>query len=582
MKPTSSVGVLRAFTRRRALAVAVVSAGGVGVVCGPAAGAPAPTAQLAASHGSLGGWQPLTAGPKADAQFTAAERAPRALKLTDPTGRGASLITVDLGSRSSVTLSTRVNLQRLRLKIGGVRPLLWTQSVNNTFQQAGVVRTRTGLRWALWRVNARGKRVGMVISKARLPLLRWRNVVFHTTWSNRRARSYLRVNGTVVARTTPVNLRRVTAARGSIGLGEASRPRGGSSMLVRSAVVKGRATAPPVTPAPPAPSPVKQRLTAENDPYSPDFAFNTPIPANAQTDPRSAAIVSQLVENAGISKVGLSADGEVPPVYVAQPTDPLYSVTVGGKRTRFRVPAQAQAGGGADSPLVILDPQHPDFGRDTELRLWQANIGSNSLSASGAGLFHYNNDGAVLNPDGSQSVSVPFAGGGTGAGLSILAGLIRPAQVQSGAIRHALRFAYSAADFTNKYRSPAIRTDQPKGTSTRNPSTAMDMGMRLQLDPSVNCDTRTVPGRPGLETAFLRQVCHALQDYGMIAVDGSSDRVILLMMENSATANWQSVVGPTFNGSYGYIVRAKGSPDDGLNRDDNSGIPWNRMRVVAG
>ena len=239
-----------------------------------------------------------------------------------------------------------------------------------------------------------------------------------------------------------------------------------------------------------------------------------------------------------MSKVDLSADGEVPPVYVAKPTDPLFSVNVGGRNTRFRVPAQAQAGGGADSPLVILDPAHPDFGRDTELRLWQANIGSNSLSASGAGLFHYNNDGAALNPDGSQSVSVPFAGGGTGSGLSILAGLIRPAQVQSGSIRHALRFAYSAADFTNKFRSPATRTDQPKGTSTRNPATAMDMGMRLQLDPAVNCDTRTVPGRPGLETAFLRQICHALQDYGMIAVDGSSDRVILLMMENSATASW--------------------------------------------
>ena len=68
----------------------------------------------------------------------------------------------------------------------------------------------------------------------------------------------------------------------------------------------------------------------------------------------------------------------------------------------------------------------------------------------------------------------------------------------------------------------------------------------------------------------------------MIAVDGSSDRVILLMMENSATANWGAVVGQPVNGSYGYIVRSTGTPTDGLNRDDNSGIPWNRMRVIAG
>ena len=353
-------------------------------------------------------------------------------------------------------------------------------------------------------------------------------------------------------------------------------------LLIRSATVRGRRVAAPPAPAAPAVPAKRSRLSAEQDPYASDFAFNTPIPADAAIDPRSAAVVSQFVDNANTSKVMMSTSGDVPPVYVASATDPLYSVTVGGKRTRFRVPPQAVAGGGSDSPLVILDPTHPDFGRDTELRLWQATIGSNSLSASGAGLFHYNNDGAALNPDGSQSVGVPFAGQGTGSGLSIMAGLIRPGQVQSGAIRHALRFAYSSSDFTNRFRSPAIRTDQPKGTSTRNPSTAMDMGMRLQLDPAVHCDSRTVPGRPGLETAYLRQICHALQDYGMIAVDGTGSGGILLMMESSATADWAPIVGAENNGSYGYVVRNAASPSDGLSRDANSGIPWERMRVIAG
>ena len=439
-------------------------------MCGTAAGATAPTAQLAATTGSLGGWQPITSGPPADAQFTAAETKPRALRLSDPTGKGSALITADLGSRSSVTLTARVNVQRLRLALGGVRPLFWTQSVNGQMQEAGVVRTRKGFRWALWRITPGGTRVGMVISTARLRAKTWRNVVFHSTWSKRRARTSLKINGTVVARSGPVNMRRVTAARGSIGLGPARRGIGPAALLVRSAVVNGHA-APPVAVPTPAPAAAKTRLSAEVDPYSPDFAFNKPVPANAQVDPRSAAIVSQVVENANMSKVNLSDDGEVPPVYVAKPTDPLYSVNVGGRQTRFRVPPQAVAGGGSDSPLVILDPSHPDFGRDTELRLWQASIGSGTLSASGAGLFHYNNDGATLNPDGSQSVSVPFAGGGTGSGLSILAGLIRPAQVQSGAIRHALRFAYSAADFTSKFRSPrsarTSRRARPRATPRR-------------------------------------------------------------------------------------------------------------------
>ncbi len=273
----------------------------------------------------------------------------------------------------------------------------------------------------------------------------------------------------------------------------------------------------------------------------------------------------------------------MPPVYVARPTDPFFSVSVGGRSTRFRVPAGVQAGGGFDSPLVILDPHHPDFGRQTELRLWQASVGSGSLSASGAGLFHYNNDGAILNPDGTPSHSIPFEGSGTGSGLSILAGLIRPDEVRLGRINHALRFTYSASDFSNRYRAPAIKSDQPNGTSTRNPATAMDMGMRLQLDPAVNCAARTVPGRAdsSLETRYLRTLCRALQDYGMIVVDGTGERGLILMMEDDTTANWAPVVGREHSGGWGYLVRDRMTADDGLSRDDSSGIPWSRMRVLA-
>ena len=61
------------------------------------------------------------------------------------------------------------------------------------------------------------------------------------------------------------------------------------------------------------------------------------IPAGTPSDPRSAAIVSQIIENVGASKVQMSSAGEVPPVYVAKPSDPFYSVTVDSKSTRFRV-----------------------------------------------------------------------------------------------------------------------------------------------------------------------------------------------------------------------------------------------------
>jgi hypothetical protein len=107
--------------------------------------------------------------------------------------------------------------------------------------------------------------------------------------------------------------------------------------------------------------------------------------------------------------------------------------------------------------------------------------------------------------------------------------------------------------------------------------------MRLQLDRSVNCATRTVPRRSASSgaTRFLRTLCRSLQDYGMIVLDGTSDRGVLLEMEDGATAGWSRILGPTNNGSYSFIVRDRTTPGDGLSRNANSGIPWNRMRVVA-
>ena len=83
-----------------------------------------------------------------------------------------------------------------------------------------------------------------------------------------------------------------------------------------------------------------------------------------------------------------------------------------------------------------------------------------------------------------------------------------------------------------------------------------------------------------LETRYLRMVCVALQDYGMIVIDGTADRGLLFQMEDDRTAGWSNLVGDMRYGSYGWIVRDSGSPSDGLARDASSGIPWHRLRVL--
>ena len=59
-------------------------------------------------------------------------------------------------------------------------------------------------------------------------------------------------------------------------------------------------------------------------------------------------------------------------------------------------------------------------------------------------------------------------------------------------------------------------------------------------------------------------VCVALQDYGMIVIDGTADRGLLFQMEDDRTAHWRGLVGEMRFGSYGWIVRDAGTPSDGL------------------
>jgi hypothetical protein len=322
-------------------------------------------------------------------------------------------------------------------------------------------------------------------------------------------------------------------------------------------------------------------------PYAPDFPLNVQIPAGMASDPRSDAIVARLKLNLTNHKVALSAHLDVPPIYEVTASDSMYTVTAGTlPQVGFRVPAEAVIGGGSDKPLLLLDPDHPEYGPFTELRLWDATVDhtQKALTAVYGGLFHYNNDGALLNPDGSPSHSIAFLGSGTGSGLSYLAGLVRPAEVIAGEIRHAIRFAYSNCDSSNQFRPPANKTDQPKNCETglSPEEQRMDMGMRLQLDPSLDCSTRTVPSKADTssETRFLRIFCKALQDYGMIMLDGTGAGGLFFYIEHSATANWQPVIGAEHYESFGYLIRDQDTPSDGLTRGPSDGIPWEKLRVL--
>lgn len=308
-----------------------------------------------------------------------------------------------------------------------------------------------------------------------------------------------------------------------------------------------------------------------------DYAgtFNQPIPANEPTDPQSAQIIADMVANMGQNRVLLNEGVDVPGIYMASASDPTWTITnsEGLPTITFPIPPGATPGGvvstGSDAPMVVYDPSNPRWGADTELRLWHATMypATHTITTDGYGVFHYDR-----NSDG-----LPVLGTGTGDGLS-WAGLIRGWEVQAGSIDHALRFAAPGA--SSGFRLPAISSDQ----SGPGP---LEEGMRLQLSPSVDCATRTVPfpDPEGKDTQFLREICRALQVYGMIMTDGSTNYALMMELDTAdgGTADWSSILTPPPSGLWGNIIRDQTADltGDGVARNATTGIPWGQMRVLA-
>jgi hypothetical protein len=108
-----------------------------------------------------------------------------------------------------------------------------------------------------------------------------------------------------------------------------------------------------------------------------------------------------------------------------------------------------------------------------------------------------------------------FTGSPRGSGTLYGTGLIRPRDTKRPARAswdHAVALAYPGT-LAGLHAWPAVRTD---GRCT-DENACIPEGGRLQLDPTVNCNTW-----PSLNEVWLRQLCRTLQRYGLIVVDTGS------------------------------------------------------------
>ena len=261
-------------------------------------------------------------------------------------------------------------------------------------------------------------------------------------------------------------------------------------------------------------------------PYTTDSPWNTAIGANP------TILASGLTDVLGSDTLSSQPLEYAYPVYEVGADTPQVRIYVqnlfsdvggggaslqrfrGGTYVTIRLPDGARGSNGTDGSMIVLDPATGD-----EWGFWQVSRDADGNLSSTNG-YHYNTRWSGVPPSGF---------GSRGAGVTYLAGLIRPCEIARGAIEHALAFGYDYP--RDSFIYPATKSD---GKST----SALDLpeGSRIQLDPSL---TREAIASWGCTAACLT-IARAMQTYGMYVVDNSGrDKVYA---EDDVTADWNGAV----------------------------------------
>lgn len=284
-------------------------------------------------------------------------------------------------------------------------------------------------------------------------------------------------------------------------------------------------------------------------PYAASSPWNTPIGDNVARDPKSDEYIETLA-SAG-KPLTSDPDQYTIPVYCIDSATQQSPVQLAGYYSSYNsagvrkghgyaplvdaipVPQDVQAGAGTDGQVVFWDSKN-----GVEYAFWQFAKKNGEFTAT---------NGYRTGTTEKYQGRFPDGLAGRGAGLPYLAGLVRPEEVKSGRIEHALAFAYQWPSKAHVY--PASKSDGlgKKGVD-------LPEGTRLQLDPSL---TEVQLRELGITTKEGLVIAKALQEYGMYVVDNSGSSKIYL--EDRKTAEWKPEV----------------------TRDLMGEIPWAKFRAVA-
>jgi hypothetical protein len=300
-------------------------------------------------------------------------------------------------------------------------------------------------------------------------------------------------------------------------------------------------------------------------PYSATSPFNQPIPRGARITADSARVVGRLLGFGPLQHLTAGDAGTANdygrPTYFNHPGDPAFSVhctepwgTCPIEGARVRIPDAARVPGGTDGHLSVVDQAS-----GWEYDFWRVRSkpqGGGRLVIAWGGRTRI--DGSGL---GSYAVAARF---GT------LAGALRPEELETGRINHAL--AISVRCDSGRYVYPASHGSTPCADEGLPNAGAPALGTRFQLAMTpAQIDALPVP-------AYRKTVLRAMARYGMYVADTGGTWGIIKESSLVTTSfglkdRWvsfaRSIGAPYWAADHRYVI------------DLRDGVDWARyLRVI--
>jgi hypothetical protein len=273
-------------------------------------------------------------------------------------------------------------------------------------------------------------------------------------------------------------------------------------------------------------------------PYSDESPWNIPIGDSPTLDPNSAALIADFESSSPYGEhLDVNIDGHSIPLYWADADTPQHLVTcrVGGfgfsgdngmdATAMVPIPGGATPDPASDRHLLIIDRS-----TNTEYGLWDAEEQGGEWTCGLGATQDVTGDG--VRPLAEYANPWWEAHGPRACGYGLIAGLIRPEEIEAGVIEHALVVAYPhiRAGF---YVSPASTAQAANGNGAQS-DRGIPCGGRIQYDPNIDVDAIDVSDAG-------KTILQALQIYGAYVGDFSG--AISLYADNSpqARAYWDSI-----------------------------------------